>query len=185
MRSYTHHTDEQLAELLCAADQAAFTELYSRYWERMVAIAFTKLQSVTDAKEVVQEVFFDLWKRREQLEIRQTFGAWISGAVKYKILTFLARSQRRTDQERSLPEQPYHNNTEEYQSYQDLRAQLQASVAALPEKCRLVFRLSREQGLSLREIAAQLDISQKTAEAHLTKALKTLRSQLQQFSCFL
>lgn len=182
--SYTQYSDAELLVLLRSADQAAFTELYSRYWEQMVTVARVKLDTVADAKEVVQEVFFELWRRKENLHVQQNFGAYLAGAIKYKILTHFARQYRRTVQESAAAAGIIDTGTEDYLSYADLKAELETSVAGLPEKCRLVYRLSREQGLSLREIAEALQIAPKTAEAHLSKALRTLRGKLKQFSCF-
>ncbi|MES2331334.1 MAG: sigma-70 family RNA polymerase sigma factor [Bacteroidota bacterium] len=184
MKSYHTYDDGTLVRLLVTGSDGAFTELYNRYWERMLTIAYVKLQSTSDAKEVVQQVFFDLWKRRKNLSI-DCFDKWLAGAVKYKILTYLAKEHRLEQKHAGVEGVIEDRGTEEWLGYHELKATIEATVTGLPDKCRLVYRLSREGGLSLPEIADTLQISQKTAEAHLTKALKTLRTSLKIFSCFI
>lgn len=181
MNPYPSHSDSELLALLKDGDQAAFTEIYNRYWEKMVTIAYLKLQSTEDAKEVVQDLFVDIWNRREVSEVQYSLHTYISGALRYKIYSCLAKKQKEHHKIRQLPKEDICNNTEEWLSYEALKDDLEKAVLELPEKCRLVFRLSRENGLSNQEIANALDISPKTVENHLTKALGRLHTALKSF----
>lgn len=172
------HTEESLLELMKGGSASAFTELYNRYWERMVSIAFIKLKNTDDAKEVVQEIFIELWNRRENLSIRNSFYTYIATAVKYKIYTKIANRQKSHEKLAGLSTESVSNTTEEWLSFEQLRADLEKAVLDLPEKCRLVFRLSREEGLTGRQIAQKLSLSPKTVETHITKALQHLRAAL-------
>lgn len=183
MTSYSTYSDHELVQLLRKGDSTAFTELYERYWEQMVTLALVKLGNAAEARDVVQEIFFDCWQRRQNLN-PDHFEKWLAGAVKYKVLTVLAAAHRRNQQYASIDHATADHSTEQYLSYAELKARIEASVSSLPDKCRLVYKLSREQHMSLPEIAQTLQISQKTAEAHLTKALKHLRTSLKFFSCF-
>lgn len=181
MQTYHQHSDLELVRAIAQDDELAFRELFDRYWEPMVHKALLKLGTAADARDTVQEVFFDVWQRRRTNQPADV-GRWLAGAVKFKIYTVLEKRWRR---EQGLAEVTISDHsTEDQLAYQDLRAQIEREVQRLPEKCRMVYRLSREEGMKLPEIAAALDISQKTAEAHLTKALKQLRSRLKVFSCF-
>lgn len=181
MNDYHLYDDESLLGLLKQDDELAYTALYNRYWERMVTFAYVKLKSGADAKEVVQDVFLDIWNRRFNLQIPGNFQAYISGSVKYKIFTLLAKRKKAIFNYQELQAVPSSRSTEEWLSYDQLRADLEKAVLQLPEKCRLVFKLSRESGLSAPEIARHLQISQKTVENHLTKALFRLRKALKLF----
>lgn len=142
--------------------------------------AHVKLGAEADAEEVVQDVFAGLWKRRATLVLQHSFHTYISAVVKYEVLRRLAvrRTKDVFEQERARSFTETDNSTQQWLNYEDLREQIEATVQALPEKCRLVFRLSREEGLSERQIAEVLSISQKTVEAHKSRALKALRHSL-------
>lgn len=177
--------EELLQKLQLHRNAAAFTTLYERYWEKLVTLAYIRLQSTMDAQEVVQEVFLDIWKRSENIHIRHSFHTYISAALKYKILTFLAKRKNEIDRQSMLLLPEKDTCTEQWLSYQQLRDELESTVQTLPDKCRLVFRLSRENGLSEKQIAEKLNISVKTVEAHMSKALKTLRTSLRHLYFFL
>lgn len=184
MNHYQSLNDQALAGLLQTGDRQAFTALYSRYWEKMVIVAYVKLQSTQDAEEVVQDLFVDIWNRRANLQLRNSFHTYISGALKYKIYTFIGKKNQELARSGSLAMEDICHNTEEWLSYEALREDLEKAVLELPEKCRLVFRLSRENGLSNQDIANTLSIAPKTVEKHLTKALLHLRTALKSFFLF-
>lgn len=163
--------------------RAAFEILYDRYWEKLLIHTKHMLGSEQEAEEVVQNVFMKIWKSRQKIDIRNTFYTYISTCVKYEIMTMLTLQKRRMEANANRfagTRNKQHNNTLELLDYESTRKQLEATVLQLPEKCQLVFRLSREKGLSEKEIAGQLAISGKTVQAHMTKALKILRSNLKQ-----
>ena len=176
-------TDErELLYRLQNGDDAAFTALYNRYWKSMFYTAAQKLQSLPEAEEVVQDIFMELWRRRSELEIKTSFSAYLAGCVKYKIITALAKRNRQVhlgnhaDFASDLPD----HATEQALRLGELQEQLHREVEKLPEKCRLVFRLSREVGFSQKQIATELGIAEKTVEAHLSRAMRSLRTGLGQ-----
>jgi len=184
MYKYQDSDDELLQRLQLNRDAAAFTSLYERYWEKLVTLAYIRLQSTMDAQEVVQEVFLDIWKRSDNIHIRHSFHTYISAALKYKIITLLAKRKTETDSQSMLNHSESDISTEQWLSYHELRDELENTVMALPEKCQLVFRLSREKGFSEKQIAATLNISVKTVEAHMSRALRSLRTSLRHLYLF-
>ncbi|GAA3932700.1 RNA polymerase sigma-70 factor [Chitinophaga oryziterrae] len=184
MHKYQDSDEELLQRLQLDRDAAAFTSLYERYWEKLVTLAYIRLQSTMDAQEVVQEVFLDIWKRSDNIHIRHSFHTYISAALKYKIITLLARRKTEADRQSMLNQSETDTSTEQWLSYHQLRDELENTVRALPEKCQLVFRLSRENGLSEKQIAATLNISLKTVEAHMSRALRSLRTSLRHLYFF-
>lgn len=184
MHKCQNSDEELLQKLQLDRDAVAFTTLYERYWEKLVTIAYLRLQCTMDAQEVVQEVFLDIWKRSENIQIRYTFNTYISAALKYKILTLLAKRKNEMNRQAMIDLLETDSSTEQWLSYQQLRDELESTVQSLPEKCRLVFRLSREKGLSEKQIAETLNISLKTVESHMSRALKTLRASLRHLHIF-
>jgi len=182
---YQSYRDECLLPLIANNDERAFQELYARHWKKLLMHALIKLGSPEEAEEVVQTVFINFWRRRHTLQLRFTLSTYLAAMLKYEIIDHLARQRKEHALRRALvPEQQITESTIERLDYEDLQDEIERTIAALPEKCRLVFRLSREEGLSGKQIATSLHISPKTVEAHMSKALKLLKASLRQFTSF-
>ncbi|MES2808537.1 MAG: RNA polymerase sigma-70 factor [Bacteroidota bacterium] len=173
-------TDNELIVLMAQDNREAFTQLYQRYWDKIFAVAMHRLDDVNEAEEIVQEIFLSLWARRKNLQLTHGLNTYLSVAVKYKVINHLASRHRRQLQvDELINTSPIsHNTTNEWFDEKELRAQLEKTISQLPEKCRIVFLLSRDENKTYAEIAAELNISQKTVEAHMSKALSTLRQSL-------
>jgi len=185
MNIYTYNKldDFELLALLKLNDEAAFTEIYNRYWKKLFVIAGNKLRNLTDAEEIVQDIFVSLWNRRENLCDIKTLSAYLAVCVKYRVIKALDRlnhQQKYTDYTKTSLTL-VDDSTQQWLEFDELKGRLAALVADLPEKCHLVYHLSREAGYSQKQIAHELSISEKTVEAHLGKALKTLRARLSSF----
>lgn len=182
MNRHQHHTDDQLLHFISENDERAFTELYNRYWKLIFSVAINKLDDEEEAQEVVQEVFADVWKRREEIEIKHSVRSFLAGAARFQIYTIMRRNYKMKivgmDSASSLSNEV--SLTEAYNA-KLLKEQIESAVQTLPEACRLVFKLSRNEGKKNREIAELLNISEKTVENHMTKALKRLRLSIKSF----
>ena len=187
MALYSEYTDQELIALLAADDEKAFRALYSRYWKRMLLKAYMQLGSQTDAEEVVQDAFINLWKRRHRIQLRYSFHTYIAAVVRYEIMAKLAG--RKVHEYIPVDDASVlslaDHSTQQWLDFEELLQQVEHEVQQLPEKCQLVFRLSREKGLSEKQVAENLDISVKTVEAHIGKALKTLRVGLSHILLFI
>jgi RNA polymerase sigma-70 factor (family 1) len=186
MSAYNNLPDNELYALLAQDNEEAFTLLYHRYWKRMLYKAMQKLQSDTDAEEVVQETFIDIWKSRHRIALKHTFHTYLAAIVRYKVMAKMAANKKQA-QDHIADIQELHivdNSTQQWLSFHELQGEIETAIKALPEKCQIIFRMSREAGMSDRQIAQDLDISQKTVEAHITRALKSLRTSINQFLTF-
>jgi RNA polymerase sigma-70 factor (family 1) len=177
MRMYNKLSDVELTALLKKGDKAAFTEIYDRYWNKLLAIAYNHTRDKSDAEEIVQEVFIALWNKRDQVNILSP-ERYFATAVKFTVFNNYYRKKRRTDD--MISKMPYRESyeIEEEIAARFLQEQIDGIISALPDKCRLVFQYSREKGLKNSEIAKEMGIAEKTVEAHLNKALKTIRGKL-------
>lgn len=173
-------TDHQLLELIQKGDRLAFTELYNRYWDKLFTVAMNRLDDEHEAEEAVQEVFLSVWQRRSTLQLTHSVNTYLSVAVKYRIINHLDKQyrKRRHIDHLTISASREVDSTSQWLSEKELRRQLEQSINNLPEKCRIVFLLSREEQKTNAEIAAELNIAEKTVEAHMTKALSTLRQTL-------
>jgi len=174
------YSDAELLELLRGGDEAAFTDLYRRYWDRLYVIASHTLGS-QEAEEAVHDVFLRIWKMRDTILIRETLQQYLAAAIKYEVINRLRKQARRRQLFNRLEQGPVVSNepTEEFIREKELIAELETTIRTLPEKCQIVFRLSRGQGYSHREIAKKLDLSENTVESHIRRALHTLRAHFQ------
>lgn len=179
MGKLTDHTDEQLVQLLKQRPDAAFTEIYDRYWDKLFVVACHRLDNEAEAKELVQNVFYNLWKRRDALQLKYSLSTYLSTAIKYEVLNTLASRNRKeryeTFQQQHL--QVASNDTQNQVDFNELQDKVAVLVKKLPEKCRIVFEL-RQQGFSQKEIASSLNIAEKTVEAHVANAMRHLRTGL-------
>jgi RNA polymerase sigma-70 factor (family 1) len=180
MTLYTGHTDEELLGLLRADNEAAFTELYNRYWKFLYALAVSKLKVFSEAEDLVQDIFVDLWKRRMDIHLSSpNLKGYLAVATRYKVIRALANRRRKEAHRQTSPQTTLtDHSTEEFLRAEELKDQLYGLTTTLPEKCRLVFQLSRYAYLNNKEIARELGISEKTVEMHLSKALRALRTGL-------
>ena len=175
-------TDEQLVLLITENNDAAFRILYDRYWNRMLVKAFALLQSYDIAEEVVQDAFINFWKRRHTLQLKYSFHTYIASVVKYEVMAKLAQKRKQPlyiDDMEIAPAADH--STQQWLDFDELKERIEYTIHTLPDKCQLVFRLSREEGLTAKQISDTLDISHKTVEAHISKAIKILRVSLSSF----
>ena len=162
----------------------AFTEIYNLYWKKLFFVAASKLQNPAEAEEAVQDIFLDIWRRRTELNITTSLSCYLSACVKYKVINVLSKryQQMLYVQSQASGVDGAECSVEDRLQYLQLKNELSKETAKLPEKCRLVFQLSREKGYSHKNIATLLGIAEKTVESHLTKALRTLRASLSHIS---
>ena len=177
------YTDLQLLELLKKGDEAAFVEIYERYWNKLYVRAGLLLGNNDEAEEVVHDIFIQLWHKKGDIHIRFTFNTYISAMLRYHCFSLLAKRRKNGTNLNSGSSiiEIADNSTEEYLDFESLRDQIENAVSALPEKCQHIFRLSREEGLTDKEIAAELNLSIHTVRTQMKRALQKLRTSLNGF----
>ncbi|HAT91091.1 MULTISPECIES: RNA polymerase sigma-70 factor [Sphingobacterium] len=181
MKDFGGHSDEELIVLVQQDDSLAFEAFYDRYWKKLYYQAARKTNSLEDAQEIVQNIFTSLWLRRHQLQIESNLASYLAVAVKYKVFKYLAQQYKQEAFKHDTEWADFDNSTEDWLQFEELRVRLDQLVSELPEKCQLVFKLSREEGLTYKQIAEHMNISVKTVETQLSRALKKIRAGIQRF----
>ncbi|AYL95428.1 RNA polymerase sigma-70 factor [Mucilaginibacter celer] len=179
MISYNKLSDEELLQLLVEQDTLAFSEIYNRYWSKLIAMAYSHTKEKFAAEEIVQDIFLSVWTRRDIIRI-DSLKAYLATAVKFSVFKHQYNKNRQTKVLGELPHQAA-PLTDEIVHAKFLEEYINGIVEELPEKCRLIYKHSRHKGMSAKDIAQEMSIAEKTVEAHLTKALKTLRLNLKGF----
>ena len=175
--------DEQIASLLSKKDEAAFEQVFKTHYKNLHAYAFTVLKDEDEAEEMVQQVFFKLWDRSGHLSFSGPIAAYLYRAVHNESLNFLKHQKVKASHQLHVA-YSMKNKTEHGQAKmmrKELENKFREALNELPEQCRTVFQLSRFEDMKYREIADKLDISVKTVENHMGKALKLLRTKLVDF----
>lgn len=181
------YTDEYLFQLLCEGSREALSVLYERYWKLLYIKACQRIHSKEMVEEIIQDLFVNLWMKRDTLFIQSSFSGYIFTALKNRILNYLQtqaihikhqRYQYKQAQQQNLYED---DSTQQQIQYLDLFESYQQSVASLPEKSRVIFELNRNGHFTIAQIAQQLSISPKTVEYHLSRSLQELKKKLKDF----
>ncbi len=175
-------TDQYLLENI-STDASAFEEIYNKYWQSLFSYAYKRSGSKEIAEEMVQELFTKLWERRKCLKIsNNNLGTYLFTAVKYTLVNYYqAKKVRNVFMEQSLNKLNAENTTEQHVFFKELSQNFENAVNTLPEQCRKIFKLSREEHYSMKEIACQLNISPKTVENHLGRAVKVIKVYMKDF----
>jgi RNA polymerase sigma-70 factor (ECF subfamily) len=170
-------TEDDLIKRLNKKDSSALRYLFDMHYLKLCNYAYTFLKDMSEAEDVVQNLFVEIWERKGKLEIRQSLQQYLFRAVYYKCLNALEYKQvRRNHSSKGL--QPGQLGDSFEDNVEERRMAIQSALEKLPEKCKQVFVLSRFEELKYAEIADKLGISINTVENHMGKALKLLRAEL-------
>lgn len=173
---------------LMAGSEKAFRMIMDHWYTRLFNFANGYLTNDENTKEVLQDVFLKLWDNRRKLAETTILNAYLFTLTRNRCID-LIRRERLMLQFRSDKQEEYRRLTENFDALSDpilddlfameIQTEINRAVSGLPEQCRKVFILSRTNGLKNKEISESLELSEKTVESHLTKALKTIRQALE------
>jgi RNA polymerase sigma-70 factor (family 1) len=179
---YNHNTinkDNDFYNVYQIKIESSFVEIYNKYKKKLIAFAYSQIENIAVAEDIVHDVFLSLYARRVNVNIEISVYAYLIKSIKYKIIN-LRRKQ--------LVEKKYRNNNffendcendfAKNQAFEQTTTKLKNALSKMPDKCKEAFILSREVGLSQKEIARTMSISCSTVEKHIVKALKIVRSEL-------
>lgn len=165
-------------------DIRAFESLFHQYYSGMCSYADSLIKKDNVAEEIVQDVFYNIWKNRMDLRITSNWQSYLYRAVFNNSMMHLRKAKRELSLDERWADSRIRSadNPSEELDAKELNAVIQYTLQKLPERTRQIFNLNRFEGLKYKEIADKLSISIKTVEANMGKALKALRTSLEEFS---
>lgn len=171
---------EEIIRRLKNEDKSAVDELFGYYYPRLYHFSKSILKIENEIDDILQEVFVKIWLNRQKIGNAETFNAYIFTITKNKVLNLIRNNLR--DQAfmdklylRTVAEEYYAPDPVEFD---EIKVRIDKIVANLPERRHQVFVLSRTEGLSNKDIAQQLNISEKTVEDHITHAIKQIKNSM-------
>ena len=176
-------TEKDILARLRNGDEKVFEKIFRTYYERLCNYANTFLNDIDEAEEMVQSAFLTVWEKHEQIEIHTSMKSYLYRSVYNGCLNRIKHNKVRSEYGSHYKSQAnmFSGDASEGVVEDELETLMKDAIELLPQQCRMVFKLSRLENLSYKEIAEQMGISVKTVENHMIKALKTLRENLKEY----
>lgn len=169
-------SDLRLLQKIREGDERAFDKLFEQYWDLLFNAAYGRLKSADLAKDVVQDVFIDFWKRRGSIQLTNKIEVYLFTAVKYQIFKLIDQMSIEVglENEDSVHLMPQ----EEILSLEELYHKLEVALDELPEMAGIIFKMNKLQGLSASEVALKLEINVQSVHNSIHKSIKILKNSL-------
>lgn len=176
--------DKALVEQFINGNEKAFETLFKRYYQMLRKVAQYMLDDLEQAEELVQDAFVNIWEKRSNVNPDASFKNYLITAVRNRCLNHI-KAKKKThsiDDDEIWQEQLVADSrTEAAVNFKEMHRAIEQAIDKLPEQCRIIFQLSRHEGMSYKEIAEALDIAPKTVENQIGRALKMLKVELKEY----
>ena len=161
-------------------DKAAFEELFRSYFTPLCSFAQKYVNDADEAKDIVHNVFINLWNKRNEITLETSLKSYLFQGVHNRSLNFIRDHKKlvQFDTPQNESELGKYLKSHDHLESSEAEQRINRALDDLPDKCREIFLMNRFDGLKYREIAEKLDISIKTVETQMSRALKTLRERL-------
>lgn len=180
MLNYKKYSDYDLLNLFNTDDERVLIEIYDRYWDKMLAVACNRLGNLQEAEECVQDVLCKLWKLRSTFSLQnEKLSSYLARAVRNQTFNIIYQNkQKRQKLAGYSPQEDVIDSIspERKLIILELQQQIDKAIKNLPPQCQLVFVMNKNEGLTTKEIADKLNLSENTVKSHLKKAKKDLGS---------
>ncbi|TCD07037.1 sigma-70 family RNA polymerase sigma factor [Pedobacter frigidisoli] len=174
-----------LLNLLKQGDKRAYEKIYFAYSKELLYAAYKKTGDKIIAEELVQNIFISLWEKRMTLEINN-LQAYLFGALKLSVINHIRSlvMENKYMAYQTLTYSEDHQDTANLVDLHDLSSIIEKGINSLPEKTQEVFRLSRYQHQSTKDISTELNLSEKAVEYHITRSIKRIKEYIKNFYIF-
>jgi RNA polymerase sigma-70 factor, ECF subfamily len=177
----------ELIEKLRSGDEKSFEYVFKTYYPSLAVFAKKYVYDLDLGKELVQDLFVKLYENHENLQINSSLKSYLFKSVQNKCLTHISQTQLRSKHLENVAviERERELDGSDHMEQVQLEENIYNSISTLPDQCRRIFKMSRMEGLKNKEIAEELNISIRTVETQISKALKILRESLSKYMLIL
>ena len=163
-------------------DQQLFEQLFNEYFVQLTNFARSYVKDEDAAKELAQDAFINLWQKKEEIDKNKSIKSYLFTTVRNRSLNYIRDNKKYKSEYLDIELEKSNDYFDsDILTSKELQERITASINSLPEKCRRVFKMSRFEDLKYKEIAEELNISIKTVENQMGKALKVLRKDLKEY----
>lgn len=175
----------KILERTISTDDQAFELLFRKYYVRLCGFANKFTGNTAESEEIVQDVFLNIWKKRERLKLDNDIKPYLFKSVQNLCYNFLEH-RKVIDNYCAVIELVYKNQAEDFNTYEsvlygEFKNKADQAIESLPQQCKTIFKMSREEGMKYTEIAAKLGLSVKTIETQMSRALAKLKVELKDY----
>lgn len=179
---------KDILQKIKSGEESSFEKVYRYYYPRLIYFAKQYVLDAEVSKNIVQDVFTELWDKRHTLREDTNLQAWLFTVTKNKSLKIISQQQSRQNYDTHIKTRQLDVNYKSLSDFdtsnlvfEELQIQIQASLEKLPPACRKVFEMSRFEDKKNREVAEEMNLSIKTVEAQISKALRLLKTDLKYY----
>lgn len=174
-------TDDNLLLGLRKGDQSAFKVLYERYWKEVYNMVFRRIRDEEATKDIVQNIFVNLWTSRKAITIESTLAPYLNTAAKNRTISFYKKNLADFSRNNIFQDDQLQHSIEHNLEANELKAFFNKEIENMPDTMRKAFVLSREENKSIREIASELSLSEQTIKNNISQALERLKKKTKNF----
>lgn len=182
-KSFSSYTDNELLSLLRESNLDAYREVYDRYHACLYIHALKRLRDKEECRDIIQNIFINLWEKRAELNIENNLSGYLYTSVRNAVFNLLVKNKLKQEHIQSINEFSlgWSYSTDFLVRENQLKILIDKEIELLPKRTREIFKLSRRENLSHKEIGAKLLISEQTVKTTINNALKILRVKLGSF----
>ncbi len=171
---------EKFIKRLKTGEEHAYEVLFKSYYTELVMHANRYLYDFESSREIVQDLFVHIYEKRHKLDINSSIKSYLFRSIQNRCINFINAQKTRNKYADHIKSKNLYkeNSLEKDLEAAELEYNLYTAIGELPPKCRMIFKMNRFEGLSNGEIAKRLELSKRTVETQITKALKILREKL-------
>lgn len=175
-----NYSDANLFMLVQQDNERAFAVLYDRYKLALFRHVYKRTGLESEAEEILQNIFISLWRNRHKIVIADALSPYLYGAAKKAVLELYASTKKKLKREHllSCTEEALDFSVEDHIAAQELEVVLKAEVNRMPSTMKKAFELSRNENLTIKQIASVLEVSEQTVKNNITMAIKILRGKI-------
>lgn len=170
-------SDQRLMNQIAEGKEAAFGQLFDKYWKPLAHAAYKVLKDREASHDIVQDIFIDFWSKRASLSVEHV-SSYLHTAVRYRVINYIQKHKVPMQHLDFVDEFHAQHTTDELLNMREVNEILNEAINELPTQCKKVFKMSRFDNMSHKEIASQLNLSVRTVENHIAQAIRLLRPKM-------